>query len=76
MPVWLLVSASLNLYIIDASDTLKGCEQLSHEYSKLNSEILLICIHKKDHNMMVKKVLKETTRTIAEKERIRKCLKK
>ena len=58
MPTWLLVLASLNLYIIDAHDQLGGCQKLLQKYQKLNTKIQMLCVHKDDHSRLVKRAIK------------------
>jgi len=60
LPPFLLVLASLNLYVIDGAADLKGCEMLIEEYRQLNPKVQLLCINKNAHRHIIKRILKDS----------------
>tara|TARA_R110000796_G_scaffold84395_1_gene183996 strand:+ start:247 stop:453 length:207 start_codon:yes stop_codon:yes gene_type:complete len=58
MPAWILILGA-SITTIDAADTFDGCQDLAARYAHLNSDLVMICIHREEHSKLVQHILKQ-----------------
>tara|TARA_B110000211_G_C13668404_1_gene373417 strand:- start:62 stop:268 length:207 start_codon:yes stop_codon:yes gene_type:complete len=58
MPAWILILGA-SITTIDAADTFQGCQDLAVRYAPLNSDLVMICIHREEHSKLVRHILKQ-----------------
>tara|TARA_R110000803_G_C11902485_1_gene312269 strand:- start:689 stop:886 length:198 start_codon:yes stop_codon:yes gene_type:complete len=59
MPTWLLILVA-SVTTIDAADTFQGCQDLAARYAPLNSDLVMICIHREEHSKLIQNILKKS----------------
>ena len=59
MPAWILILGA-SITTIDAADTFDGCQDLAARYAHLNSDLVMICIHREEHSKLIQNILKKS----------------